>query len=307
MASDTKNSNNSKKTKKTGIEHLEQNYINWFPGHMNKAVKEIKKNIKLVNIVIEVRDARAPLASGNKESYCQNSDKPFLIVLNKTNLADPAVIEQWKKWFAQQGEPFIFINALDKGSIKKVVDQARKVLYEHRLKSNPDAQLKSKIKMMILGLPNTGKSTIINKLANRSATKAAATPGQTRNQIWVKVNSDVDLLDTPGVMPPKIKEQIHAMWLSAVHAIPDHIVTPEDSACFIIRHFIKNHVEIFAEHYKFTTPPTDLIEALDFIGKKRGCLQKGGEINYDQVYNIVINDFRRGILGATSFEAPPIK
>lgn len=294
------------KTKKTGIEHLEQNYINWFPGHMNKALKEIKKNIKLVNLIIEVRDARAPLASGNKDSYCQNTDKPYLIVLNKTNLADPQAIEQWKSWFRKQEESALFINALDKSSIKKVVDQARKILYQHRLKSNPNAELKNKIKMMILGLPNTGKSTIINKLANRSATKAAATPGQTRNQIWVKVNPDVELLDTPGVMPPKIKEQIHAMWLSAIHAIPDHIVTPEDSACFIIRHFLKNHPQSFAEHYKFTKVPTELIEALDYIGTKRGCLQKGGEINYDQVFNIVVNDFRKGILGATSFEFPPL-
>ncbi len=293
------------KTKKTGIEHLEQNHINWFPGHMNKALKEIKKNAKMVNIVIEVRDARAPLASGNKDSYFQNSEKPYLIVLNKTNLADPVAIEKWKKWFSAQDEAVLFINALDKGSIKKVVDHARKILFQHRLKSNPDAELKNKIKMMILGLPNTGKSTIINKLANRSATKAAATPGQTRNQIWVKVNSDVELLDTPGVMPPKIKEQVHAMWLSAIHAIPDHIVTPEDSACFIIRHYLKNNPSALAEHYKFTALPKELIEVLDHIGKKRGCLQKGGEINYDLVFNIVVNDFRKGILAATSFEFPP--
>jgi len=178
-------------------------------------------------------------------------------------------------------------------------------LYEHRLKSNPEAKIQDKIKMMILGLPNTGKSTMINKLAGRSATKAAATPGQTRNQIWVKVNPNVELLDTPGVMPPKIKEQIQAMWLSAIHAIPDHIVTPEDSACFIIRHLLKKNAEVLREAYKLDSTPENLIDALDRIGKRRGCLQKGGEINYDQVYNIVINDFRKGTLGVTSFENPP--
>jgi len=291
------------------IKHLDQSRINWFPGHMNKAVKEIKKNLKQVNIVIEVRDARAPLASGNKRSYSQSVEKPYLIVLNKTNLADPEAVEQWKTWFTQQEESFIFVNALDKGSIKKVVDKARKIYIAHRLKSNPDLDLSNKphhkIKLMILGLPNTGKSTIINKLANRSATKAAATPGQTRNQIWVKVNTDTELLDTPGVMPPRIDQQIHGMWLSAIHAIPDHIVAPEDCASFIIRHFIKKKSPAFLEQYKFDTAPTELIEALDHIGKLRGCLQKGGELNYDQIYNIVVNDFRRGNLGTTSFELPP--
>lgn len=296
----------TKKTNKTGIEHLEQNYINWFPGHMYKAQKEIKKNMKLVNIVLEVRDARAPLASGNKDSYFKSSEKPYLIILNKMNLADPAVIEKWKRWFTEQGEPFIFVNAMDKASMKKVVDLARKVLYQHRLKSNPQAKLTDKIKMMILGLPNTGKSTIINRLAGRSATKAAPKPGQTRIQIWVKVNPNVELLDTPGVMPPKIKEQIQAMWLSSIHAIPDHIVSPEDSACFILRHLLKLNPEILKEAYKLESIPKELVEALDSIGKRRGCLQKGGEINYDQVFNIVINDFRKGTLGATSFELPPI-
>lgn len=297
----------AKKSKKTGIEHLEQNHINWFPGHMNKAMKEIQKKMKLVNIVIEVRDARAPLASGNKSSYAHSNEKPFLIVLNKTNLADPMIVEDWKRWFTSKDENFLFINALDKNSTKQIIEKAKDILYHHRLKSNPEAERTDKIKLMILGLPNTGKSTLINKLANRSATKAAAKPGQTTNQIWVKINPDVELLDTPGVMPPKISDQIHGMWLSAIHAIPDHIVTPDDSACFIIRHYIKTKNPTFVEYYKFESAPTDLIEALDHIGKIRGCLQKGGEFNYDQIYNIVVNDFRKGLLGNTSFEAPPQK
>lgn len=294
-----------KKTKKTGIEHLEQNHINWFPGHMNKAIKEIKNKIKMVNIVIEVRDARAPLASGNKASYADSNGKPYLIVFNKTNLADPKSVELWKEYFTKKKESFIFVNALDKNSIKAIVNRAREVLHEHRLKSNANIEQKSKMKLMILGLPNTGKSTIINKLAGRNATKAAATPGQTKNQIWVKVDQDVELLDTPGVMPPKIEKKVHAMWLAAVHAIPDHVVTPDDSACFLIEHFMKNKSQAFMEQYKFESTPTDLVSACDHIGKVRGCLQKGGIIDYDQVYKLVLNDFRKGNLGVTSFERVP--
>lgn len=272
---------------------------------MNKAIKEIKKNIKAVNIVIEVRDARAPLASGNKASYAASNGKPYLIVFNKTNLANPKAVELWKAWLAKNEESFIFINALDKSSIKAIVKRAREILSAHRLKSNANIEQKQHMRMMILGLPNTGKSTIINRLAGRNATKAASTPGQTKTQIWVKVDKDIELLDTPGVMPPRINEQIHAMWLSAIHAIPDHVVTPDDSACFLIEHFIKSKSAIFMQHYKFDSLEIDLLGACDHIGKVRGCLQKGGGYDYDQVYKIVLNEFRKGILGPTSFELPP--
>ncbi len=294
------------KKNKTEIEHLENNHINWFPGHMSKAIKEIKKHIKLVNIIIEVRDARAPLASGNKDNYKSNSGKPYLIVFNKTNLADPEVVKLWQKWFTKQKESFMFINALDEKSIRTIINRSKKIIYAYRLKSNSTAPSKNKIKMMILGLPNTGKSTIINKLANRDATKAASNPGQTKVQLWVKVDKDLEILDTPGIMPPKIDQQIHGMWLSAIHAIPDHIVTPDQSACFIVKYLLKTKSEIFKEHYKFSSLEVDLITACDHIAKLRGCIRSGGSYDYDHTYKIILNDFRKGNLGLTSFERPPV-
>lgn len=297
----------AKKKKLTGLEEFEYDRINWFPGHMNKARKEIEKKLKLVDIVIEVRDARAPLASGNKQNYEKNIGKPYLIVINKTNFADPEVVKLWQEWFTEQNESFIFVNALDQASLKKVVDRAREILVAHRLKSNPDQTPKKSVKMMILGLPNTGKSTIINKLSNRQATKAAATPGQTKVQIWVKAGKDLEILDTPGIMPPRINSEKHGMWLSAIHAIPDHVVTPDDSACFIIRFLLEKKSEVFKEHYKFESLDIDLVEACNHIGKIRGCLIAGGNFDYDHIYKIVLSDFRRGALGPVSFESPPVK
>lgn len=290
---------------KSGIEYLEYSRINWFPGHMNKAIKDIKKHIKQVNMVVEVRDARAPLASGNKENYDNGGDKPYLIVLNKSNLAEPAAIEQWQNWFTKKSESFIFVNALDKKSINSIIKKCKEILIAHRLKSTPDSPPKGKMSMMILGLPNTGKSTIINKLAGRNATKAAATPGQTKQKLWVKVDSELELLDTPGVMPPRINNQIHGMWLSAIHAIPDHIIKPDVSACFIINHLLKTQSKEFKVMYDFESLDTDLIGACNHIGKRRGCLIKGGDFDYDQIYKIVLGDFRKGLLGKTSFELPP--
>ncbi len=292
---------------KTGIEHLENNHFNWFPGHMNKAIKEIKKNIKLVMIIIEVRDARAPMVSGNKDNYDSNGEKPYLIVLNKTNLADPKAIKLWQEWFSKKKESFIFVNALDKKSIKAIIKRSKEIIHAHRLKSNSTIPAKDKIKMMVLGLPNTGKSTIINKLANRDATKAAPNPGQTKVQLWIKVDKDLEILDTPGVMPPKINQQIHGMWLSAIHAIPDHIITPDYSACFIVEHLLKIKSQAFREHYKFESLNIDLIAACDHIAKQRGCLRSGGGYDYDHSYKIILGDFRKGNLGPTCFELPPVE
>lgn len=294
--------------KKSGIEYLDYSRINWFPGHMSKAIKDIKKHIHLVNIVIEVRDARAPMASGNKKNYDNGGDKPYLIVLNKTNLAEPKVVKLWQEWFTKKNESFIFINALDKKSIQTIIKRSKEIVHAHRLKSNPDISAKAKMSMMILGLPNTGKSTIINKLAGRNATKAAATPGQTKQKLWVKVDKELELLDTPGVMPPRIDQQIHGMWLSAIHAIPDHIITPDDSASFVIEHLLRAKSKEFKETYDFESlEGIDLIAACEHIGKRRGCLRAGGHYDYDHIYKIVLNDFRKGNLGQTSFEFPPQK
>jgi ribosome biogenesis GTPase A len=295
------------KKNKSGIEYLEQNHINWFPGHMKKAIEKIQQNIKLVNIIIEVRDARAPMASGNKENYESRGQKPYLIVLNKTNLADPEAVESWKNWFTKQNESFLFINALDKSSIKSIVKRAKEILQAHRLKSNSTTPLKEKMKMMILGLPNTGKSTIINKLANREASKAASRPGQTKVPLWVKVDKGLDILDTPGVMPPRIDVQAHAMWLSAIHAIPDHIVTPDYSACFIVELLLNLKSPEFKEHYKFESLDIDLVTACDHIGKLRGCLRSGGHYDYEHIYKIILGDFRKGTFGPICFERPPLK
>jgi len=295
----------TKKSEKSGIEYLEHSGINWFPGHMSKALETIKKHIKQVNIIIEVRDARAPLTSGNKAMYDNGGDKPYLIVLNKANLADPEMTKQWQKYLSSKNESFIFINALDNDSIKEIVKRAKSILHAHRLKSNPDVTPKEKMSLMILGLPNTGKSTIINKLANRNATKAASKPGQTKQKLWVKIDKNIEMLDTPGVMPPKIESDTHGLWLSAIHAIPDHIVTPDVSACFIINHLIKTKSSAFQEQYKFESLNIDLLNACDHIAKLRGCIMSGGMYNYDKVYNLVLNDFRKGLLGRTTFERAP--
>jgi ribosome biogenesis GTPase A len=282
------------------------NGINWLPGHMMKAIRDIKNTVNLVDIIIEVRDARVPMVSGNKEIYSNAGDRPYLIVINKTNLADPKAVKLWKSWFTEQKESFIFINALDKSSIKSIIKRSKEVIKVNRVKSNASTPQLKEMSMMILGLPNTGKSTIINKLSNRNATKAAATPGQTTLKLWVKADKDLRILDTPGVMPPVIHQRDHAMWLSAIHAIPDHIITPEYSACFIVEHLLKERCAVFQTFYEIESLDIDLNTIVEHIGKRRGCLRTGGGYDYERVYKIILDDFRKGSLGLTSFELPPI-
>lgn len=280
--------------------------FNWYPGHMAKALREIKEKLKTVDIVLEIRDARAPLVSGNKNLDATLGNKSRLILINKVNLADPELIKVWEAWFAEQKMPYVFVNCFDKAALKRVIAQARKVVEDKRLECNPElTEKKVKLRLMVLGLPNTGKSTIINQLANRSATKVADKPGQTQMQQWITIDKDLELLDTPGVMPPNIEREEHGLWLSAIHAIPDGVVGEEMPAQFVIKHFMKLETPEFKERYKIENFQMTLDETIAHIAKVRGCLKQKGLPDYDRVYKVVLMDFRKGDLGKCCFGLPP--
>jgi ribosome biogenesis GTPase A len=283
-----------------------RNHINWFPGHMNKAIRQIKESLKKVNIVLEVRDARSPLVTGNRLIKEAIGQKSHLIVINKTNLADPEVVAMWDIWFEKQNIPFVFVNSFDKNSLKKILNYAQDIVKQKFLESNPDGVAHKNLRMMMIGLPNTGKSTIINRLANRNASRVADKPGLTQQQIWIKVDQGLEILDTPGVMPPKIANHEQGLWLASLHAIPDTVVSHEVPACFIVEHCLEIKSQTFKEKYKLESFDTDLISVLDQIATLRGCLLKKGEFDYDRVYKILLSDFRSGELGPISLGRPPL-
>jgi ribosome biogenesis GTPase A len=280
--------------------------FNWFPGHMMKAMRDIKSKVGMVDIVIEIRDARVPRVSGNKSLTASISGKSRLILLNKANLADEAMNQKWGSWFEEQGEPYLFINCLDKSSIKEVLSKAKSIVEKKRRDCNDDISAKEKYKLMIIGLPNTGKSTFINSVANRNATKVADKPGQTQVQLWVKVNDEIDLLDTPGVMPPEIEKDEHKIWLSLINAIPDGIVGEEDPACYLVKYFLKNKVQEFKDRYKLESFDLTLDEVFVKIATVRGSLKQKGLPDLDRVYKLILSDFRAGDLGKVSIEQPPL-
>jgi ribosome biogenesis GTPase A len=288
--------------KKKNLDSRPNAAFNWFPGHMMKAMRDIKAKVGLVDLVIELRDARAPVVSGNAALTTAIAGKSRLILLNKANLADPAANERWTKWFEDKGEPFLFINCLDRSAMKTVLTMGRKIIEDKRRACNPEGVAeKSKFKFMIIGLPNTGKSTFINQVAKRNATKVADKPGQTQVQLWVKVDDDIDLLDTPGVMPPMIDKDEHKLWLSLINAIPDGIVGEEDPAIYLMGIFLKNKTPEFFERYKIESTDISLDDAIVQIAKARGALKQKGLPDLDRVYKIVIQDFRAGELGRLTF------
>lgn len=287
-----------------------QSGINWYPGHMARAIREIKEKLSTVDIVFEIRDARAPLASGNSSLESLLRQKCRLILLNKVNLAHTNSILKWEKWFEAQGVPFLFIDCFDKSAMKKVMAKAKTIVAAKRLESNPDSPTqKTKMRLMIIGLPNTGKSTIINQLAGRSATKIADKPGQTQVQQLIVIDKDLDLIDTPGVMPISLAKEEHGLWLSALNAIPDDVAGEELPARYLINYFMELKNKEFLERYGLTIEDINLIsidEILQKIATRRGCLKQQGLPDLDRVYKLILSDFRKGDLGKCCFGDPPV-
>lgn len=296
----------TKKSIPTNMQSEPKAAFNWFPGHMLKARRDIEAKIKVVDLIIEIRDARAPLVSGNP--FLKNSigGKTLLIILNKVNLADKQMVKAWEEWFKKQEIPFLFVNCLEKSSNKMILSKAKNVIEAKRKASSPDfVKPKDRYRFMVVGLPNTGKSTFINQFANRNATKTANKPGETRHQLWVKVDDDLELLDTPGIMPPKLDSDSHKIFLSVINAIPDGIVGEETGAYFITDYFLKRKSTAFATRYKLESFDLSAEEVFQKIAAVRGCLRQKGVVDLERVYKIILMDFREGLLGESCFETPP--
>ncbi len=280
--------------------------INWFPGHMAKALKDVRQKISKVDLVLEVRDARIPLASGNRSLEKALNQKPRVIVLNKANLAEKANIKLWQSWFAERNDQFLFLNSFDARSLKMLSKMARAIMQPKWQKFIKKGIQPPPLRMMLLGIPNTGKSTIINRLTKRKAAGTGDRPGVTRSQEWIVLGKDLELLDTPGIMPPRIDTEEQGLWLCAIHAIKDEIVGKEKVAAFVVKHLQRIVSLEFINKYKLKDP--ELIESEELIlqiGSNLNCRKKGGEIDYAKTCSQILHDFRSGLLGECSFERPP--
>ncbi|WP_227935791.1 ribosome biogenesis GTPase YlqF [Alkalihalobacillus deserti] len=278
--------------------------IQWFPGHMAKARREVTEKLKFIDVVIELLDARIPLASRNPMIDELVSHKPRLILLNKADLADPTVTASWKSYFEAKGATVLSINAQNGKGTEKIPNACKQLAKPIIEKMVSRGMKPRAIRAMILGIPNVGKSTLINRLASKRTAQVGDRPGVTKRQQWIKVGTELELLDTPGILWPKFEDQIIGYRLAATGAIKDELLDFQDIALFLLNYLKDFYPSLIQERYKLESVPEDGLALFDEIGKKRGCLLGGGYVDYDKAAEIILREMRSGMLGRISLERP---
>lgn len=282
--------------------------IQWFPGHMAKAKRQVVEKLKLIDVVIELVDARIPYSSRNPMIDEIILNKPKLVLLNKADLADPNKTEEWISYFEAKGLSCLAVNSQTKNDMKTIISES-KGLVEEKFKKMREKGIKNPrpIRALIVGIPNVGKSTLINRLANKPIAKTGDRPGVTTGQQWIKVGKEFELLDTPGILWPKFEDQEVGYKLAATGAIKENLLDFQDIVSYILQFLSREYPENLKERYQLSNISKDIVELFDHIGKFRGCLMGGGVVDYDKTAEVIIRDVRAGKLGRITFDTPNIE
>lgn len=273
-------------------------HINWFPGHMAKAHRMIREHLKLVDVVVELLDARIPISSANPIIDQVVEQKPRIVALNKADLAEPQELEKWIRYFREQGLQVVALEAVSGKGAKMLVNQVEAAA-SAKIKAWEAKGMRTRaVRAMILGIPNVGKSSLINKLLGTATVRTADKPGVTRGKQWIKIGKNLELLDTPGVLWPKLEDQEVAFKLAATGAIADDVYDMEDVIVRLLMLLRERYSERLIERYNLTPPlPEEVEDLLRLIGERRGCLRGGGIVDFEKVRRIILNEFRAGKLG----------
>ncbi|WP_232697007.1 ribosome biogenesis GTPase YlqF [Brevibacillus daliensis] len=278
--------------------------IQWFPGHMAKARRQVTEKLKQIDVVIELLDARLPLSSRNPMIDEIVANKPRLILLNKADLADSSVTDMWVQYFKGLGVRTLPIDALSGKGVNKLPLLCQELASEMLQKRTDKGMQARAVRIMILGIPNVGKSSLINRLAKRSVAQTGDRPAVTKSQQWVKMGDTLELLDTPGILWPKFEDQMVGLRLAASGAIKDELIDFGEVALFAVRYMMHYYPERLQDRFKVSELPEDGVEMLEMIGKKRGCMASGGHIDYDKAAELFLRELRSGKLGEVSLERP---
>ncbi len=292
-----------KKREKKTENKSEKSTINWYPGHMTRALRSMKKDISLVDLVIELTDARAVCSSMNPDidRLCQGKGR--LVLINKSDLADEHINSLWKKHFTDQGTTCLIVNS-KKGVKLKEIDEAARLCCRSIIERNRRRGIAERpLRAMVAGIPNVGKSTLINRYAGRNIARAANKPGVTRGNQWITCGKHLELLDTPGILWPKFTDSSTGYALSAIGSIDDHVVERADLAEWLYSFLTASYPGRCANVYG-TDESSPFHEALKAVAKSRGAVQGGGEADLDRALSIFVEDFRNGRLGRISLERP---
>ncbi|ABG87334.1 ribosome biogenesis GTPase YlqF [Clostridium perfringens] len=278
--------------------------INWFPGHMVKTKREIQNNLKLVDAVIEIRDARIPKSSKNPDIDTLCAGKPRVILLNKSDLTDPKVTKAWKDSLTNDETIVLEVNALKGEGLNAIKPALLKLLKEKHDRLKAKGLAKITTRAMVVGIPNVGKSTFINKMAKNNIAKTGDRPGVTKNKQWIKTKLGIELMDTPGVLWPKFEDEIVGLNLAFTGAIKDEIMDTEELALKLVERLQETNPEELMTRYKLTELHENPLDNLDAIARKRGAIMAGNQIDYNRIAGIILDEFRGGKIGKISLEKP---
>jgi ribosome biogenesis GTPase A len=278
--------------------------IQWFPGHMAKARREVTEKLKLIDIIFELVDARIPASSRNPMIDEIIQHKPRVILLNKADMADPAKTNMWLEHYKSQGKTAIAINSQAGNGLNQITAASKNLLKEKYERMESRGIKPRAIRAMIVGIPNVGKSTLINRLAKKNIAKTGNTPGVTKAQQWIKVGKELELLDTPGILWPKFEDQEVGLKLALTGAIKDTILNLHEVSLYGLRFLEKEYPDRLKSRYNLDVIPQETLELFDAVGKFRGCLASGGFIDYDKTAELVVREIRSEKMGPLTFEVP---
>ena len=288
--------------------------INWYPGHMAKTRRQIAEDLKLVDIVIELLDARIPISSQNPDIAEITAGKKKLVVLNKCDLADEKQNNLWIQEFSKKGIPAICTDSNSGRGIELVIKQVEKIMSEEMQNQAEKGRIGRKIRAMVLGIPNVGKSSFINRISKRTTAGVGNKPGVTKQKQWIRINEKIELLDTPGVLWPKFESEEIALHLAFTGTIKEEVLEKTEVAYFLVKFLLENHRQKLCDRYKITeeyieqtlrqdqAENSNIYEIMLEIGRKRGCVISGGNIDEEKTAKIILDEFKNGKLGRITIE-----
>ena len=282
-------------------------HFQWYPGHMTKAKRMMQENIKLIDIVVELLDARIPLSSKNPDIDQLANNKFRLVILNKADLADEEGNRQWENYFKEKGFYVLKVNSQKGQGIKNVKGTIMEACKEKTERDRKRGILNRPIRAMVAGIPNVGKSTFINSFAGKACAKTGNKPGVTKGKQWIKINKDVELLDTPGILWPKFEDQTVGLRLAFIGSIKDEIIQVEELSLNLIAYLQERYPANLKERYNLPDGDMEPVEVLTKIGEIRACKKQGGEVDLEKAAALVMEDFRSGKLGRITLEFPETK
>lgn len=279
--------------------------IQWFPGHMAKTRRLLAENLKLVDVVIELLDARIPSSSKNPEIDLIINNKPRIVVFNKADLADEAITKEWSKWYSSKGSTAIFIDSMKGTGINQLKTALRASVKEKLERDKRKGRIFTPIRTMVVGIPNVGKSSFINKIAGKASAITGDRPGVTKSKQWIRVNEEIELLDTPGILWPKFDDERIALNLAFTGAIKDEIMDSTEIAQALLMRLAETYPANLTARFKFQTLEGQTGETLlAEAGKRRGCIVSGGVIDLQRAAVIVLDEFRGGKIGRITLDRP---